>query len=340
MPTTTGHLIDSPTDISVVVVSWNARKYLEECLGSLSEGVNRSCEIIVVDNASADGSPEMVARHFPHARLILTGENLGFAKANNLGIRRSSGKYIALINSDVRVLPGCLDRLATFLDENPSVGMVGPRIMNGDKSQQYSCRYFPNLWNNFCQSFGINKLFPRSSLFSGEQMSHFAYDRIQEVEVLSGCFILARRKAVDAFGYLDESFWMYGEDVDWSRQCSMAGWQVVFNPQAEAIHYGGGSSANNPIRFEVAQQHARLLLFAKHRATYAQLGLAVLIIVHRCLRITATAFNVFIGTRKRAKAVKIIRAQLACMYALLRWWPLRSTRTNDRTINGRTEIPL
>jgi GT2 family glycosyltransferase len=188
---------ETTPELSVVIVSWNARSFLEECLDSLSRGVSRTCEVTVVDNASSDGSSEMVAERFPWVALIQAGENLGFAKGNNLGINRSRGKYIALVNSDVKVLSGCLDQLTAFLDQHPDVGMVGPRIMYGDGRLQSSCRRFPNLWNSACDAFGLNKLFPRSRLFAGEQMSYFACDHTRGVEVLAGCFIVARREAVN-----------------------------------------------------------------------------------------------------------------------------------------------
>ena len=224
-------------EISVIIVSWNARSFLEECLDSLSRGITRTHEVIVVDNASTDGSPEMVTERFPWVILIQTGENLGFSKGNNIGINRSRGKYLALVNSDVNVLPDCLDQLAAFLDEQRDVGMVGPRVLYGDRRLQSSCRRFPNLWNNSCEVLKLNKLFPKSEFFAGEHMFYFSYNQTREVEVLVGCFILARHHAVKQFGLLDEGFWMYGEDLDWSRRCWQSEWKVMFYPGAEAIHY-------------------------------------------------------------------------------------------------------
>lgn len=303
-------------EISVIIVSWNARKFLEECLHSLSLGISRSYEVIVVDNASSDGSPELVATCFPWVMLIQTGNNLGFAKGNNIGILRSRGKYIALVNSDVNVFPGCLDQLAKFLDDHPEAGMVGPRVMYGDRRLQSSCRRFPSLWNNFCEIFHLNNVFPRSSFFAGEHMFYFAYDRICEVEVLVGCFILARREAVDQFGLLDESFWMYGEDLDWSRRCWRAGWKVMFYPNAESIHYCGGSSANDPARFAVAQLEARLQLWAKHHSSIQQRGFMVLIFIQCCLRLLAAGFKFLLKRREAGNAAGQIRVQVSCIRAL------------------------
>jgi GT2 family glycosyltransferase len=316
-PKTQSGMPDSPApEISVIIVSWNAVKFLEECLDSLSRGIVRACEVIVVDNASTDGSPDLVAAKFPWVVLIQTGRNQGFAKGNNLGIRHSRGKYLALVNSDVNVLPDCLDHLAIFLAEHPRVGMVGPRIMYGDRRQQSSCRRFPNLWNNACEVFRLNKLLPRSAFFAGEHMFYFAYDRTCEVEVLVGCFILARREAVNQFGLLDEDFWMYGEDVDWCRRCGQSGWRVMFHPEAEAIHYCGGSSANDPVRFSLAQQQARLQLWAKHHSRFARWGLVALLTIQCCLRLLGTGILAALGRSEQSTATMRMRIQLACLQKL------------------------
>ena len=165
-----------PPEISVIIVSWNASGYLEKCLGSLSSGIARTYEVIVVDNNSSDGSPTMIMNKYPWVKLIQTGANLGFSKGNNIGIKSSRGKYLALINSDALALPDCLDALSQFLADHPDVGMVGPRVMNGDRSLQSSCRRFPTLWNNACEVFLLNRLFPRIEFFAGEEMLYFTHD--------------------------------------------------------------------------------------------------------------------------------------------------------------------
>jgi GT2 family glycosyltransferase len=311
---------NSPTkspQISVVIVSWNALKYLDECLDSLSRGIVRPYEVLVVDNASSDGSPEMVERNYPWVILIRSATNLGFSKANNIGIKQCRGTYIALINSDVNVFPSCLDNLADFLDQNPSVGLVGPRVMYGDRKQQSSCRHFPSLWNNFCEVFYLNRLFPRSRFFSGEHMFYFPYDRTIEVEVLVGCFIMARRRALDDFGLLDENFFFYGEDLDWSRRCRQAGWKVMFYPGAECIHYCGGSSANDPVRFSVAQLKARVQLWAKYRSKAAQVGLIVLLIAQCSFRMGGAIFKLLLPGTDREKARHRAGQQLTGLRALV-----------------------
>ena len=192
-------------DISVVIVGWNARHYLELCLESLEKAPpRRSMETLVVDNASSDGSVEMIETRFPWVKLIKSPENLGFAKGNNFAIRECQGRYIALVNPDVIVFPGCLDALADFLDHNPKVGNVGPRVFNPDMSQQSTCRRFPTLWNNFCSATALATTFKSSRLFAGEHMWFFPHDRTKAVDVLVGCFSMIRRETFDAVGLLDE----------------------------------------------------------------------------------------------------------------------------------------
>jgi GT2 family glycosyltransferase len=289
MPSSTAN----PT-VSIIIVSWNACRLLEECLESLRERVIVPHEIIVVDNASADGSAEMVEARFPAVRLMRAGSNLGFARANNLGIHQSRGRYIALINSDVRVLPGCVDQLVEFLDSHPDAGMVGPKVVYPDLSKQNTCRHFPSVWRTFCEVFYLYRLFPRSPWFSGEQMWYFDNDRQMEVEVLSGCFLVVRKTAVEDFGLLDEDFFFYCEDIDWSIRRNQAGWKAYFAPGSRAIHHGGGSAANDSDRFTVAHYLTRLQLWRKHQPAGAQVCHRLLIsfqstlrlAVHGCLALT------------------------------------------------------
>lgn len=272
-------------DISVVIVAWNAKHYLELCLESLEKAPpRRSMETLVVDNASADGTAEMVQTRFPWAKLIKSSENLGFSRGNNVAIRQCQGRYIALVNPDVIVFPGCLDALADFLDQNPKVGNVGPRVFNPDMSQQSTCRRFPTLWNNFCMATGLATRFKNSRFFAGEHMFYFSHDRTMPVDVLVGCFSMIRREAFDAVGLLDEGLFMYGDDMDWCRRCWKAGWQVVFFPGAQAIHDRGKTTAPYPVRFAVAQQQSVFYYWSKHHGLWGLLAIKTLVLCRLLLR--------------------------------------------------------
>lgn len=305
-------------DISVVIVAWNAKNYLELCLESIvAAPPRRSMEVLVVDNASTDGTVEMIETRFPWVKLIKSAENLGFAKGNNVAIRHCQGRYIALVNPDVIVLPGCLDALADFLDENPKVGNVGPRVFNPDMTQQSTCRRFPTLRNNFCSATGLASRFKNSKVFAGEHMFYFPHDRTLPVDVLVGCFSFIRREAFETVGLLDERLFMYGDDVDWCRRAWKAGWQIVFYPGAGAIHDRGKITAPYPVRFAVAQQRSVLYYWSKHHGHFGLLGIQSIMLLQHFFRY---AFAVVSGVaRSKANGNSKIRKEVsgACLRELL-----------------------
>jgi len=302
-------------DVSVIIVSWNARRHLEECLASVYESsAPVAPEVIVVDNASTDGSPEMVGKHFPEVRLLRCRENLGFAVANNIGIRQSHGRYIALVNSDVKILGRCLDTLVAFMDQHPKVGLVGPRILNTDMTLQSSCRRFPNPWNNLCAASGLARLSGPHPLFSGEHMLYFRHDEVRPVDVLVGCFWVMRREALDRVGPLDERFYIYAEDVDWCRRCWNAKWEIMFCPDAQAIHHSGGSSVNDPVRFAVEQHRALLRYWRKHHGILGRLYMVILLGFGQLLRY----LSAFVSTIVRRSAASDSRLRMRKASACLR----------------------
>ena len=305
-------------DISVVIVGWNARHYLELCLESLAEAPpRRTTEILVVDNASSDGSAEMIEARFPHVKLIRSTENLGFAKGNNVGIRQCEGRYIALVNPDVIVLPGCLDALADFLDQNPKVGNVGPRVLNPDRTLQSTCRRFPTLWNNFCSASALASVFKGSRFFAGEHMFFFPHDRTLAVDVLVGCFSMVRREAFEAVGLLDEDLFMYGDDVDWCRRCWNTGWEVVFFPGAQAIHDRGRITAPYPVRFALAQQRSVMHYWTKHHSFFGVLGIRSIMLLHHLLRYTSAVVSGLAHSQGSAQRETKKQVSGACLRLLI-----------------------
>ena len=308
----------NPIEISVVIVGWNAKHYLELCLDSLVKAPpRRNVEVLVVDNASSDGSAEMIEAKYPWVKLIKSGENLGFAKGNNVAIRQTTGRYIALVNPDVIVFPGCLDALADFLDKNPKVGNVGPRVLNPDMSMQSTCRRFPSLWNNFCSATRLESTFKGIPFFAGEHMFYFAHDRTLAVDVLVGCFSMIRRETFDQVGLLDEGLFMYGDDVDWCRRARNGGWEVVFHPDGQAIHDRGKITAPYPVRFAVAQQRSVLYYWKKHHSIFGVLGIRSIMFFHHVLRY---AFAAVLGlAHSKENKQNDVRKQVsaACLRQLL-----------------------
>ena len=205
------------------------------------------------------------------------------------------GEQLGWQPPDVIVFPGCLDALADFLDQNPKVGNVGPRVLNPDMSMQSTCRRFPTLWNNICSATGLATKFKNSQFFAGEHMFYFSHDRTLTVNVIVGCFSMIRRETFDEVGLLDEDLFMYGDDVDWCRRSWNAGWQVVFYPGGQAIHDRGKITAPYPVRFAVAQQRSVLHYWSKHHGFWGVMGIRSIMFFRHALRysfaVASTAFR-------------------------------------------------
>jgi len=245
-------------DVSAIVVTHNAAPWIEKCLESLR---GTRAEVIVVDNESGDGTPELVREKFPEARL-LEEENRGFGAGNNAGMRAASGRYFLLLNPDAWLTAGALDALVAFADEHPEAGIVGPRLLNPNGSLQRSVRGYPSPWRIATEYFFLRKLAPRSRAPNAFFGAGFAHDSVREAEFLGGACLLVRRDAVDSVGGFDEDFFLMSEEVDWCYRFRQAGWKVLFYPGAEVFHVVGASL--NPALFrELVRGHLRFLL--KHR---------------------------------------------------------------------------
>jgi hypothetical protein len=213
----------------------------------------------------------------------------------------------------VIVLNGCIEKLISFMDNHPAAGMVGPRILNQDRTLQPSCRHFPTIWNNLCQALGLNKLFPKSRFFSETFMNYWAHDIVQKVDVLSGCFWMVRREALNKVGLLDEDFFIYGEDLDWCRRFHHAGWDIIFYPNAETIHTGAASSNNDPIRFYIEMQKADLHYWQKHHGSIGRTVYAAIIFLRHLLRLVPMGLlYIFRPSHRETISFKLKRS-LACI---------------------------
>jgi len=316
--------------LSLVIVVWNAKKYVLDCLESLREhcaGVYT--EVIVVDNASTDGTPELIERRFPEFELIRNSENLGFAKANNIGMLRSTGDYICLVNSDVKFTSDCLTPLLGYFADHPTVGMLGPRSLGPSGEVTRSTLRFPTVWNNFCRALGLDRAFKRSRLFGGLLMADFDHRSTLPVEVLVGWFVVVRRSSVERVGLLDPQFFMYGEDVDWCYRFRQAGEQVVFFSEAEAIHYGGASSSNAPLRFYLEQEFANWQYWRKHHSWLGQLSFLASLAVYHSVRLLVSALNYLFSPGQRSEVRDKLTRSLVC----LQWVCQPNRRPLDMGLN-------
>ncbi len=255
-----------PPLLSIIIVNYNVREFLHHALVSLQKAMKGiRGEIFVVDNASDDGSIEMVRRRFPKIQLIASKSNLGFAKANNVGLRQSRGKYILLINPDTLVQEDTLQVMIRFFEENPDVGLAGCKIMNPDGTFQLACRRsFPGPWAAFTKMTGLSTLFPGSRLFGRYNLTYLSPDETYELDAVSGSFMMVRREAYEQVGGLDEDFFMYGEDLDWCYRIQRAGWKNYYVHSTQIIHYKGESTKRSSLNEIRTFYQAMHLFVQKH----------------------------------------------------------------------------
>jgi GT2 family glycosyltransferase len=244
-------------DVSIIIVNWNTRELLRDCLDTIAKQTRRvSYEIIVVDNASSDGSPGMCERTFPCVKLIANAVNRGFAAGNNQGMQVASGRYVLLLNPDTVVLDGAIDRCVAYADSHPDVGVVGCQVLETDDRIQQTGFSFPSTWTLFLVS-GLSRLFPRSPLFAKPQLGWWRRDSEKDIDIVSGMFMLVRREAIRQVGGMDESYVVYAEETDWCFRFRKAGWRRAFFPEARIIHVDGGSKSTSQVSVKMWVQLQR-----------------------------------------------------------------------------------
>jgi N-acetylglucosaminyl-diphospho-decaprenol L-rhamnosyltransferase len=228
-------------DLSIIIVSYNVRDMLRDCLRALPEATKGlTTEVFVVDNASQDDSVEMVRAGFPDVRLTVGEENLGFARANNVALRQSAGRYVLLLNPDTEAEPESLTRLVRFMEDHPRAGACGPKLLNTDGSLQPHGARFPTLLRDFVCVTGLRRLaMTRYEVALGYGREDF--DVLCEVDALSGACLLVRREVIDQVGLLDERFFMFSEEVEWCHRIKKAGWEVWYVPEVRVTHHWMGS---------------------------------------------------------------------------------------------------
>lgn len=253
--------------LSIILVSFNTREILRQCLESVIGGIGAdACEIFVIDNASSDGSAEMVRESFPAVNLVVNIKNTGFASANNQGIRASSGRFVLLLNTDTIVEPDALETMAAFLEETPEAGAVGAKLLNEDSTIQAGSKAFPTpLTAFFGKQSLLTRWFPNNPLTRRYLVCLFAdHSRPFEVDSISGAALMARRETIDDIGLLDEGYFMYWEDVDWCWRMKKRGWRAYYHPLAPVIHLEGKSTTRRDARPIIAYHKGVFRLFRKH----------------------------------------------------------------------------
>ncbi len=252
--------------LSVVIVNYNVRYFLEQCLHSVFKSGNKiEMEVFVVDNQSVDGSADMVKEKFPMVKLIVNQENAGFSKANNQAIKRARGRYILLLNPDTVVEDDTLSAVTDFMESHPDAGALGVKMLDGQgRFLPESKRGLPTPGVAFCKIFGLSALFPKSRLFSKYHLGYLDKDKCHVVDVLSGAFMLIRKEALEKTGLLDESFFMYGEDVDLSHRITKSGYKNYYYPGTRIIHYKGESTKKSSVNYVLVFYNAMIIFARKH----------------------------------------------------------------------------
>ncbi len=232
-------------ELSVIVVSYNTRQLLDECLASLyaAEAPPGGMEIIVVDNASADGSVVMVAEKYPDVVLLAGDDNVGFSAANNRGSAVARGEYLRFLNSATVVAAGALVKPLAYMRDHPNVGALTVRLVypNGERDPD-NHRGFPTPWNSLCHFTGLSRLFPNSPRFNGYFRSYEDFDRVHAVPVIAGSYMMMPRALDRQLGGWDETYFFYGEDIDYCYRIHQAGYEIIYYPLVEVLHYKGASS--------------------------------------------------------------------------------------------------
>ena len=281
-------------DLSIIIVNYNVKEFLQNLIHSIEKASsNLTKEIFIIDNASDDGSVDFIKEKFPQIKLFANQKNLGFGKANNIGLKEATGKYILLINPDTIVAEDTFEKMIQFFESNKNVGLAGCKILNPDGTLQLACRRsFPGPWTSFTKVTGLSSLFPNSKIFARYNLTYLDENQIYEVDAISGSFMMMRKEVYVKVGGFDEQFFMYGEDLDLCYRIQKAGYKVFYVHTTQIIHYKGESTKRSSLDETKVFYSAMHLFVKKH--------LSSSLLVEFILRsaIAARSVFAFIGIRK------------------------------------------
>ncbi len=304
-------------DLSIVIVSWNVRALLRRCLQSVlaeakpgpDDGVFQlgdwKVEILIVDNASADGSIEMVRSQFPHVHLIANGENRGFTAANNQGLSRARGRYLLLLNPDTEVVGDALATMIRYVEANAEIGALGAKLLYPDGSIQSSRRRFPTLSTALVESTVVQEWWKDNRILHRYYMTDTGDDEIQRVDWVVGACLLVRRQAYEQVGGLDEGFFMYSEELDWCRRIKAAGWEVVYLPTATVMHHEGKSSEQVVPARHIYFQSSKVRYFRKHHGAFQAEALRWFLLLTYAYQVAREGLKWMVGHKRPLRAERV-----------------------------------
>ena len=297
--------LENGLDLSVIIVNWNVKELLRECLNSIQgQFGDLNGEVIVVDSASSDGSQAMVKEEFPWVRLIAIYENLGYPRGNNLGITASSGRHVLILNPDTVLLNNTLPVMVDYLNNHIDVGVVGPQLLNPDGSVQSSRRRFPTLLTGLFESTWLEPLVP-DSLLSRYYVLDLPDDEENDVDWVTGACMMVPRRILDHVGLFDEAYFMYSEELDLCRRVCVAGWRIVYLPEAQVVHHVGKSSEQAVTARHVNFQQAKLRYFRKHHGRLAAGTLRLFLLANYAWQIALEGAKGLLGHKRALRRQRI-----------------------------------
>jgi len=321
-------------DVSIIVVAWNVRDLLYNCLKSAydqTKGID--FEVIYVDNGSTDSSIEMLTKKFPGITIIQNQKNEGFIKANNQGIKVAKGRYVLLLNSDTIVLDNAIGKIVKFADAHLEAGVVGCKVLNPDKSIQRTCLMYPSVANLFLFATCLYKVFPRSKLFGREHMTWWNYDDVREVEAVCGCFSLVRKEAIDQVGLMDPTYFTYCDEADWCYRFSQSGWKILFTPEPKIIHYGGQNTKHMAAKFRLQLSGSTLIFMKLHRNRLMFPFARFLTALFFFLRVPYWFSMALLHKNERNKSMQTAKAYLVGGFHCLANW--KKLLMNQKALEGK-----
>jgi hypothetical protein len=295
----------TPPDLSIIIISWNVRELLEDCLDSIAAAPGTlSVETIVVDSASHDGTPAMLRERYPWVRLIAARENIGFVRGNNRALAQARGRHLLLLNPDTIVHDDALNRMVTYLDAHPDVGIVGPHVLNPDGTHQSTRRRFPTRALALVESTWLQGYAPRG-LLDRFYMRDQPDDGTFDVDWVQGCALMARRAVYEQIGGLDTDYVMFSEELDWCRRARDRGWRAVYLGDAFITHHGGKSTEQVTTHKHIYFQQSKIRYSAKFHGRGFALALRVFLVLSYLAQVALEGIKALLGHKRTMRSERI-----------------------------------
>jgi len=272
-------------DVSIIIVSYNTCDLTLDCIRSVYAQTIASCEVIVIDNNSTDGSPEAIANEFPQVIMIANHDNRGFAAANNQGMEIARGRYILLLNPDTLIRENAIDKCLEYTDANAEIGILGCQVFGADNYRQSTCFHPPTLRGTIYSLFIPVALSRRSRILGRGRYIGNNWSQVQDVAVIAGCFMFVRHEILERVGLMDPNYFMYQEEVDWCYRTIRAGWRIVYYPEAWITHYGGQSADQYSEEMLILQTKSRLYFMRKHYGKKTAALANFVLLIHNLIRV-------------------------------------------------------